>query len=99
IPRGEGEYIFELSFGDQRITKTVRIIHYGEEIKASLQELGRRYDLNMERLTAREVIESIRKKEPAKAKGLKILLTLFEKYVYGKKDIVRSEFIEYYCGG
>ena len=95
MPNKKGEYIFELKYGEQRFAKTVRVIHYSEEIKKDFEALCKKYNIDATELTAREVIGRIKQKEP-NHKRLNLLLTLFEKYTYGKKEIIRDEYVDYY---
>jgi len=91
----KGKYIFRLQFGDQYIEKTVCIINYSEEIGKDFKALNQKYSFEMAKFTAREVIEQVKSKEPNQRR-LDMLLALFEKHVYGKKEIIRNEYVDYY---
>ncbi|HAH05741.1 MAG TPA: hypothetical protein DCM05_04310 [Elusimicrobia bacterium] len=98
VPREKGEYLLEIKHAGRRVAKALSIIDYGSEIEREFREFSGRRGFAAANLTARQIVERIRKDDPGVQPPDKAL-ALFEKSVYGHQAIVRDEYVRYYRSG
>lgn len=93
VPREKGEYVLAAEHGGRRAAKTLQVIDYGEEVIAAFRTLAERHGFDTANLTARQILEKVEKQHVGFRRP-EILLTLFERRVYGKLEVSRRQFVD-----
>lgn len=94
VPTQKGEYVLAAHHGWRRTEKRLSIVDYGEEASRDFRALAERNGHDAANLTARQILERIERAQTGFRRPERLLL-LFEKFVYGRQAISRTEFVDY----